>query len=155
MNGNVVVSPVSVATLLSILQQGSGGNTEAQLTEVLNLKTQQSRQGYSKLTRNLKVKQWREKMANFFTQLKEVDLGWLFYFISGLLKDADSSWGYNDLWGIFCRGATAPSGSGPPDSRGFTITLTDTNTPHSTGLLWLSDQPEAGTSTWQHTKFVR
>lgn len=75
MNGNVVVSPVSVATLLSILQQGSGGNTEAQLTEVLNLKTQQSRQGYSKLTRNLKVKQWREKMANFFTQLKEVDLG--------------------------------------------------------------------------------
>jgi hypothetical protein len=57
-SGNVVVSPVSLATLLSILQQGSGGNTEAQLTEVLNLATQQSRQGYSKLTRNLKVKQW-------------------------------------------------------------------------------------------------
>ena len=61
MSGNVVVSPVSVATLLSLLQQGSGGDTEAQLTDVLNLKTQQSRQGYSKLTRNLKVKQWREK----------------------------------------------------------------------------------------------
>jgi serine protease inhibitor len=61
MTGNVVVSPVSVATLLSVLQQGSGGNTEAQLTEALYLKTQQSRQGYSKLTRNLKVKQWREK----------------------------------------------------------------------------------------------
>jgi len=30
---------VSVATLLSLLQQGSGGNTEAQLTDVLNLKT--------------------------------------------------------------------------------------------------------------------
>jgi serine protease inhibitor len=56
MSGNVVVSPVSVATLLSILQQGSGGSTEAQLTEVLNLTTQQSRQGYSKLTRNLMVK---------------------------------------------------------------------------------------------------
>jgi serine protease inhibitor len=55
-SGNVVVSPVSVATLLSILQQGSGGNTTAQLTEVLNLTTQLSRQGYSKLTRNLMVK---------------------------------------------------------------------------------------------------
>ena len=56
MSGNVVVSAVSVATLLSILQQGSGGNTTAQLTEVLNLTPQQSRQGYSKLTRNLRVK---------------------------------------------------------------------------------------------------
>jgi len=74
-SGNVVASPVSVATLLSILQQGSGGNTEAQLTEVLSLTTQQSRQGYSELTRNLKVKQWCKKMANFFTQLKEVYLG--------------------------------------------------------------------------------
>jgi serine protease inhibitor len=56
-SGNVVASPVSVSTLLSILQQGSGGNTEAQLTEVLKLTTQQSREGYRKLTRNLKVKQ--------------------------------------------------------------------------------------------------
>ena len=80
MSGNVVASPVSVSTLLSLLQQGSGGNTEAQLTEVLNLKTQQSRQGYSRLTRNLKVKHWRDKMGKFFTQFKEVDLGRLFYF---------------------------------------------------------------------------
>jgi serine protease inhibitor len=55
---NAVVSPVSVSTLLSILQQGSGGNTEAQLTQVLYLDPQQSRQGYSQLTRNLKVKLW-------------------------------------------------------------------------------------------------
>jgi serine protease inhibitor len=55
-DGNVVVSAVSVSTLLSLLQQGSRGNTEAQLTEVLHLNTQQSREGYSKLTRNLKVK---------------------------------------------------------------------------------------------------
>ncbi|GFG31824.1 hypothetical protein Cfor_12499, partial [Coptotermes formosanus] len=53
-DGNVVVSAVSVSTLLSLLQQGSRGNTEAQLTEVLHLNTQQSREGYSKLTRNLK-----------------------------------------------------------------------------------------------------
>ena len=50
--------------------------------------------------------------------------------------------------GFFCHGATAPSGSGPPNSRGFTITLRDTHThTHSIGLLCLSDQPEARTST--------
>jgi len=55
---NTVVSPVSVSTLLSLIQQGSGGNTEAQLTQVLHLDPQQSRQGYRQLTRNLKVKLW-------------------------------------------------------------------------------------------------
>ena len=57
-NKNTVVSPVSVSTLLSLLQQGSGGNTKAQLTQVLHLDSQQSKQGYSQLTRNLKVKLW-------------------------------------------------------------------------------------------------
>jgi hypothetical protein len=28
------------------------------------------------------------------------------------------------------------------------------DTPHSVGLLWESDQPDAGTSTWQHTTFT-
>jgi serine protease inhibitor len=55
---NTVISPVSVSTLLALLQQGSGGNTEVQLTQVLHLNPQQSRQGYSQLTRNLKVKLW-------------------------------------------------------------------------------------------------
>jgi len=27
--------------------------------------------------------------------------------------------------------------------------------PHSVGLLWTSDQPDAETSTWQHTAFTR
>lgn len=53
-DGNAVTSPVSVSTLLALLQQGSGGNTEAQLTQVLHLEPQQSKQGYSQLTRNLK-----------------------------------------------------------------------------------------------------
>jgi len=47
------------------------------------------------------------------------------------------------------HGATAPSGVGPLRYRGFTITRNDT--PHSVGLLWASDQPDAQTSTWQHT----
>jgi len=29
--------------------------------------------------------------------------------------------------------------------------LSHSNTPHSVGLLWISDQPEAYNSTWQHT----
>jgi hypothetical protein len=49
--------------------------------------------------------------------------------------------------------ATAPSGSGPPHSRGFTITLN--NTPYSVELLWKGDQPDAETSTWQHTTLSR
>jgi len=29
------------------------------------------------------------------------------------------------------------------------------DTPHSVGLLWTSDQPEAETSIWQHTTVTR
>jgi len=45
------------------------------------------------------------------------------------------------------HGATAPEGPGPPRSRGFVIT----DIPHSVGLLWVSDQPNAETFTRQHT----
>jgi hypothetical protein len=46
-----------------------------------------------------------------------------------------------------------PSGPGPPQYRGFTITLR--HTPHSVGLLWTSNRPDAETSTWQHTTLTR
>jgi hypothetical protein len=49
---------------------------------------------------------------------------------------------------FFNNGATAPSGSGTPHYRGFTIIP---YTAHSVGLLWTSDQPDAKTSTWKHT----
>jgi hypothetical protein len=32
---------------------------------------------------------------------------------------------------------------------------THLHTPHSVGLLWTSDQPDAGTSIWQHTALTR
>jgi hypothetical protein len=54
---------------------------------------------------------------------------------------------------FFSSGATAHSGPGPPNYRGFTITLK--HTPHSVGLLWTSDQPVAETSTWHHTTLTR
>ena len=46
---------------------------------------------------------------------------------------------------MFVFGATAPSGPGPPHSRGFYIPLNDTT--QSIGLLWTSDQLVAETST--------
>jgi hypothetical protein len=48
------------------------------------------------------------------------------------------------LW-FFLFGATAPIGPGPPHSRGFWITHNDA--PLSAGLLWMSDQLVAETST--------
>jgi hypothetical protein len=46
-------------------------------------------------------------------------------------------------------GAIATTGTWPPHYLGFTITLR--HTPKSVGLLWTGDQPDAETSTWQHT----
>jgi hypothetical protein len=51
------------------------------------------------------------------------------------------------------HGETASSGPEPPHCRGFTITLSFT--PHSVGLLWTGDQPDAEISTWQHTALTR
>ena len=53
---------------------------------------------------------------------------------------------------FFDFGATAPSGPWYPHSRGFQITHNDTS--QSVGFLWTSDQPEAETSTWQHTTLI-
>jgi hypothetical protein len=42
----------------------------------------------------------------------------------------------------------------PPVGQGLLIieaSRSHSDTPHSVGLLWTSDQPEADTSTWQHT----
>ena len=54
------------------------------------------------------------------------------------------------VWSVVCFGATAPSGSGPPHSRGFSRSHT-TDAPQAVRLLWTSDQLVAQTSTWQHT----
>jgi hypothetical protein len=42
----------------------------------------------------------------------------------------------------------------PPVGQGLLIieaSRSRSDTPHSVGLLWTSDQPDADTSTWQHT----
>jgi hypothetical protein len=46
----------------------------------------------------------------------------------------------------------------PLVSQGFLITeasRSHSDTPHSVGLLWTSDQPNAETSTWRHTTLTR
>ena len=53
---------------------------------------------------------------------------------------------------IFFHGATAPSGQRPPYCRGFTITLRHAILGR---LLWVSDQPNAETSTRQRTTITR
>jgi hypothetical protein len=50
---------------------------------------------------------------------------------------------------ILSHGETCPSGPGSPHFWDFTITR------HSVGPLWTSDQPDAETSTWQHTTLTR
>jgi hypothetical protein len=51
--------------------------------------------------------------------------------------------GRGSSWHIlFLDGATAPSGPGPPHYR-----PSHSDTPHSAGLLWTSDHPDAETST--------
>ena len=59
----------------------------------------------------------------------------------------------SNIYYLFFYGATAPSGPGPPHYRGFTITHNDA--PQSVELLWTSGQPDAETSTCQHTKHTR
>ena len=50
------------------------------------------------------------------------------------------------LYFLSSFGARAPSGTGPPHSRGFLMTHHDA--PQSIGLFWTSDQLVAETSTW-------
>ena len=47
-----------------------------------------------------------------------------------------------------------PMAQQPPSGQGLLIINSSrlhSETPHSVGLLWTSDQPDAETSTWQHT----
>ena len=61
---------------------------------------------------------------------------------------------YSQLRGVlFVCGATAQRGPGPPHTRGFYITHSDT--PESVGLLCTRDRPVAETFTWQHTTLTR
>jgi hypothetical protein len=46
----------------------------------------------------------------------------------------------------------------PPVGQGLLIieaSRSHSDTPHSVGLLWTSDQPDAETPTWQHTTLTR
>ena len=53
---------------------------------------------------------------------------------------------------IIYPGSTAPSGPRPPNYRGL---QSHSDTPHSVGLLWTSDRPDAKTSTLQQTTLTK
>jgi hypothetical protein len=48
--------------------------------------------------------------------------------------------------------AAAPSGQG---LLIIEASRSQSDTPHSVGLTWKSDQPDAGIHTWQHTEFTK
>jgi len=52
----------------------------------------------------------------------------------------------NNYFTFLYHGATVPRGPRPRLHRGFMITF-QLDTLHSVGLLWMSDQPDARTST--------
>ncbi|KAL4717063.1 hypothetical protein ACJJTC_016950 [Scirpophaga incertulas] len=52
--GNLVVSPFSIATLLALLHQGSLGITQQQITEALQLTPYQSADGFKRLVQNMR-----------------------------------------------------------------------------------------------------
>jgi len=64
-----------------------------------------------------------------------------------------SSYKYNQYKGFihifFPRGVSTRFGVMPPPP--YRASRTHSDTPHSVGLPWTSDQPDAETSTWQHT----
>ena len=50
-----------------------------------------------------------------------------------------------------------PTARQPPVGQGLLIiksSRSHSDTPHSVGLLWTSDQPDAEVSTWQNTTFT-
>ncbi|KAJ9580164.1 hypothetical protein L9F63_004181, partial [Diploptera punctata] len=51
---NVITSPVSLSSLLAILQQASSGNTRTQLSQILYSGPQATRLGYSQIIHNIK-----------------------------------------------------------------------------------------------------
>ena len=51
------------------------------------------------------------------------------------------------FWGLFWGVQQPPVGHGFPIRE---VSRTHNDTPQSVGLLWMSDQPGAETSTWQH-----
>jgi hypothetical protein len=58
------------------------------------------------------------------------------------------------VWMSLCDFNPPPHGAQTLAGHGLIIieaSRLNTDTPHSVGLLWTSDQPEAQTSTWQHT----
>jgi len=51
-----------------------------------------------------------------------------------------------------CNGSTTLAGRG---LILLEVSISHSDTPHSVGLLWTSDQPDAETCTWQHTTLTR
>ncbi|XP_069680033.1 serpin B4-like [Periplaneta americana] len=63
--GNVLTSPVSVSTLLAMLQQGALGRTREQLSFVLHMSADRAREGYGHIVRSLKKRKTNSLVLEF------------------------------------------------------------------------------------------
>ena len=62
------------------------------------------------------------------------------------------------MWAKLCFFLPRRNSPPPPVGQGLLIieaSRSHSDTPQPVGLLWTSDQPEAETSTWQHTTLTR
>lgn len=59
---NIVVSPLSLATLLSILQQGAVDNSNAQLEHVLHQSKEESKESYGRIVQSLKKRKTKSTL---------------------------------------------------------------------------------------------
>lgn len=53
--GNVIVSPTSIATVLALLQQGTSGEAQDQMTRALSMPPNATAPTYQRLTYDMKV----------------------------------------------------------------------------------------------------
>lgn len=60
--GNVIISPLSISTLLAILQQGARNNSNLQLEEVLHTSQDEAREGYGNIVQSLKMRKSKSSL---------------------------------------------------------------------------------------------
>ncbi|KAJ4431221.1 hypothetical protein ANN_19818 [Periplaneta americana] len=71
---NTVVSPLSLSTVLSMVQQGSGGNTLKELDQVLHAQPKSTREGFKNLIQELSVGNCSLRTVELSGDLEDIKL---------------------------------------------------------------------------------
>lgn len=79
--GNIIVSPTSVATVLALLQQGTSGEAQDQITKTLQMTPELTAPTYKRLTYDMKVSHNLNSSGFYYFYTKSVVVNGKFYFI--------------------------------------------------------------------------